>query len=114
MSISNDALDEAWLSGFRLAQEMVCYVEMKDVLLAHDKWTKPWPSSFMNSLNIIDWYGMEADDDSLDSSNPVPATTSSELDSNDSMVCEIDVLLRTLVLDISQQGDVMCSKYCRL
>ena len=41
MFISNDALGEAWLSGFRLTQEMACYVEMKTVLLAHDKWMKP-------------------------------------------------------------------------
>ena len=111
VSISNDALGEAWLSGFRLAQERACYVEMKDVLLANGKWTKPWPSSFTDSLNIIDRCGMDADDDSLDSPSPVLATTSSELDSNDSMdqVSEIDVLLRTSVLDVSQQGDVMCS-----
>ena len=109
VSIFNDALGEAWLSGFRLAQERAYYVEMKDVILAHGKWTKPWPLSFTSSLNTIDQCGMEADNDSLDSSSLVPATTSSELDSNDSMVSEIDVVLRTLVLDVFQQCDVMCS-----
>ena len=100
-SISNDALGESWLSGFKLVQARACYVEMKDVLLAHGKWMKPWPSSFTDSLNIIDQCAIEVDDDSLDSSSPALATTSSELNSDDSMVSEVDVLLRTSVLDVS-------------
>ena len=109
-SISNDALGEAWLSGFRLAQERACYVEMKNVLLAHGKWMKPWRSLFTDSLNITDWYTIKADDDSFDSSSPVLATTSSQLNSDDSMVSEIDILLRTSLLDVSQQDDFMYSR----
>jgi hypothetical protein len=59
-------LDEVWLSRFRLAQEKARYVEMKDVLSAHGKWTKPQLSSFMESLNIIDGCGVEANDNSLE------------------------------------------------
>ena len=82
---------------------------MKDVLLAYGKFMKLWPSSFTDSLNIIDQCAIEADDESLDFSSLAFATTSSELNSDDSIVSEVDILLRNSVLDVSHQDDFMCS-----
>jgi hypothetical protein len=53
-SISNRALKQDWLAGFKEVQNRALDVEMKEILLSHDKWENPWSSSFTNSLNIID------------------------------------------------------------
>jgi hypothetical protein len=52
--------NKLWLVGFKEVQNKTLNVEMKDFLLPHDKWENPWPSSFTNSLNLIDYYTIEA------------------------------------------------------
>lgn len=49
--------------GFELAQDQGSYVEIKDVLLAHGKWSPLWSTSFMESLNITDQCSVELDFD---------------------------------------------------
>jgi hypothetical protein len=41
-SISNRTLKQAWLAGFKEAQNRALDVEMKEVLLSHGKWENPW------------------------------------------------------------------------
>ena len=96
-------MGEAWLNGFRLTQEKAYYVEMKDVLSTYGKWTKPWLSSFKESMNIIDWCGVEVDDDFLDSISLVleATCTLSQLNFHDSIESEVVILLRTLDIDVS-------------
>jgi len=40
-SISNRALKQDWLVGFKEVQDMALDVEMKEILLSHDKWENP-------------------------------------------------------------------------
>jgi len=61
-SISNRALKQAWLASFKKAQNRALDVEMKEVLLSHDKWENPWSSSFTNSLDIIDCCFLEVNE----------------------------------------------------
>ncbi len=42
---------------------MALDVEMKEILLSHDKWENPQNSSFTNSLNIIDYCFLEVTED---------------------------------------------------
>jgi hypothetical protein len=58
-SISNRALKQALLARFKEAQNSCLDVEMKKVLLSHDKWENPWSSLFTNSLNIIGCCSLE-------------------------------------------------------
>jgi len=62
-SISNKALKQAWLVSFKEVQNKALNVEMKEVLLSHDKWENPWSSSFTNSLNIIHCCFLEINED---------------------------------------------------
>jgi hypothetical protein len=50
------------LAGFKEVQDRALDVEMKEVLLSHDKWENPWSSSFTNSLNIIDCCFLKVND----------------------------------------------------
>ncbi len=61
-SISNRALKQAWLVGFKKAQHRALDVELK-VLLSDDKWDNPWSSLFTNSLNIIGCCSLEVNED---------------------------------------------------
>jgi hypothetical protein len=61
--ISNIVLKQAWLVSFKEVQNKALDVEMKEVLLSHDKWENPWSSSFTNSLNIIDCCFSEVNED---------------------------------------------------
>ncbi len=61
--ISNDALQQAWLVGFKEIQNNAFNVEMKDVFLFYGNWGNPWPSSFTDSLNIIDCCVIEVNED---------------------------------------------------
>jgi len=62
-SVSNGALKQAWLAGFKEAQNRALDVEMKEVFLFHGKWENPWGSSFIDSLNIIDYCSLEINED---------------------------------------------------
>jgi hypothetical protein len=61
--VPNRALKQAWLAGFKKFQNRALDVEMKEVLLSHDKWENPWNSSFTNSLDIIDFCFLEVNED---------------------------------------------------
>jgi len=50
------------LAGFKTTQNRALDVEMKEVLLSHDKWENPWSSSFTNSLDIIDCCFLEVNE----------------------------------------------------
>jgi hypothetical protein len=62
-SISNRVLKQAWLVSFKEVQNRALDVEMKEVLLSHDKWENPWNSSFTISLNIIDYCFSKVNED---------------------------------------------------
>jgi hypothetical protein len=60
---ANIALKQAWLVGFKEAQNRALDVEMKEVLLFDDKWENPWSSLSTNSLNIIGCCSLEVNED---------------------------------------------------
>ncbi len=61
--ISNRALKQAWLAGFKEAQNRALDVEMKEILLSNNKWEHPWSSLSTNSLNIIACCYLEVNED---------------------------------------------------
>jgi hypothetical protein len=121
-SVSNEALQEAWLAGFEEAQSRATEVEMKDVLLTEGKWEKPWPSSFTESLTIIDSCAIEIDDDSSECVTGAVDVScgSTEVASSidDELVNEVDVLVRTSALDVEQQiaiaSNVIDEETCKI
>ncbi len=51
------------MAGFKEVQDRALDVEMKEILLSHDKWENPWSSSFTNSLNIINCCFLKVNED---------------------------------------------------
>ncbi len=51
------------MASFKEVQNRALDVQMKEVLLSHDKWENPWSSPFTNSLNIIDCCFLEFNED---------------------------------------------------
>lgn len=102
--ISNDALQQAWLVGFKETQNNASTLEMKDVFLFHGKWGNPWPSSFVDWLNIIDCCDMEVNEDGSEVVNDIKFLNYASHEfvprNKDTFVIEIDVLVRIPILDI--------------
>jgi hypothetical protein len=109
--ISNDALQQAWLAGFKETQNNASTVEMKDVFLFHGKWGNPWPSSFIDRLNIIDCCDMEVNEDGSEVGNDFKFLNYASHEfvsrNKDTFVTKIDVLVRIPILDIEQQTKMM-------
>ncbi len=82
---------------------------MKEVIQFHGKWENPWSSLFTNSLDIIDCCSLEVNEDVNVVANDVLVNcVTHEYCSKDdeTLVSEVDVLVRTYVLDIEQQDGV--------
>ncbi len=96
---------------FKEAQNRASNVEMKDVFLSHGRWEIPWPSSLTYSLNIIDYCVVEVNEDGIEIVNDVELLNyaNHEFASRDEdiFVNEVDVSLRTSILDIEQQIEMM-------
>jgi len=108
-SISSITLKQSWLVGFKEAQNKALDVEMKEVLLFHGKWENPWNSSFTDSLNIIDRCFLEVNEDvNVVPNDELLNCVGHEFHSKDdeTFVSEVDVLIRTFILDIEQQDEV--------
>ncbi len=84
---------------------------MKYIILFHGKWENPQPFSFTNSLNIINCCANEGNggnnefvDDGEHMNYESHEFTSRD---EDAFVREVDVLVRTFVLDIEQQSELL-------
>jgi len=109
--VSNDAFQQAWLAGFKETQNNASNVGMKDVFLFHGKWGNPWPSSFIDLLNIINCCAIEVNEDGSEVVNDFKffnyASHKFVSRNEYSFVTEIDVLVRIPILDIEQQTKMM-------
>ncbi len=108
-SISNRALKQAWLVGFKEVQNRALDVETKENILFHGKWENPWSSSFINSLNIINCRFWEVNENvNVVPNDELLNCVGHEFHSKDdeTFVSEVDVLIRTFILDIEQQDEV--------
>jgi hypothetical protein len=99
------------LAGFKETQNNASNVGMKDVFLFHGKWGNPWPSSFIDLLNIINCCAMEVNEDGSEVVNDFKffnyASHKFVSRNEYSFVTEIDVLVRIPILDIEQQTKMM-------
>jgi hypothetical protein len=115
--VSNEALQQTWLVNFKEAQNKTSNVKMKN-LLCHGKWEIPWPFSLIDSLNIIDCYAIEANEDDSEIANDVMhlsyVSHGSYSKVEDALIDEVDILVRTYVLDIEQQNELIgCTSYLK-
>jgi hypothetical protein len=88
---------------------MALDVEMKEVLLFRGKWENPWSSLFTDSLDIINCFSLEVNDDVNVVANDVLVNCvihESCSKDDETFVNEVEVLVRTFVLDIEQQDGV--------
>jgi hypothetical protein len=95
---------------FKEVQNRAFDVKMKDVFLSRGRWEIPWPSSLTYSLNIIDYCVIEVNEDGIEIVNvELLNYANHEFASRDedTFVNEIDVLIRTFVLVIEQQIEMM-------
>ncbi len=75
----------------------------------HGKWENPWSSSFTNSLDIVDYCFLEVNEDvNVVPNDELLDCVGHEYHWNDdeTFVSEVDVLIRTFILDIEQQDEV--------
>jgi len=97
------------LASFLNAHNRALDVEMKEVLLFCGKWENPWSSLFTDSLDIINCFSLEVNDDVNVVANDVLVNCvihESCSKDDETFVNEVEVLVRIFVLDIEQQDGI--------